>query len=147
MEGIKGLKEYIEKINAKADRSKAAFDERFEKHPLWALEGASHIMRTEADRDVAKQAERLIEIYEKHMAADVEDEARVAYEKELGCSLDTSKSEQAILDYLERMLQKNLLTLARSADNRSTSVSSNVVNDCKIAAIATFIDDRIWYWK
>lgn len=147
MDGIKGLKNYIEKIREKSDKARANFNERFESHPLWALEGVAWLARAEADREQAESANRLIEIYEKHMAADIGDEDRLAYEDELGCSLDSSKSEKALLDYLERYLRKNLVNRARSADNRSTSVSSNLVDDCRIAAIATFLDDRIWHWN
>ena len=39
MDGIKGLKNYIEKIREKSDKARANFNERFESHPLWALEG------------------------------------------------------------------------------------------------------------
>lgn len=145
-DGIAGLKRYIEGHLEVATKARAAFNERYEGNPLWALEGVNHLIKVEAMAEQAKDAARLIEIFEGRRNLDEDHADRIAYENAIGFKLNDPDAERRLLDYLENSIRENLVRRARYADNRSTSVTSNLVSDCRISAMATFIDDRLFNW-
>lgn len=146
-EGIKGLTRYIERHKETAVKARVHFNERFEKNPLWAIEGINYLAKVEALREQAEAAERLIQAFEHNRAKAVDDAGRLRYEESTGISLNSDDAEQQLLAYYEAQLQKNLISSARYADNRSTSSTHNLVSDVRISAIATFIDDRLFSWS
>lgn len=138
--GIAGFKDYLnEKIKGQ-NKAIAGFNERYETHPVWALEGVEYIMQAHQTQFRCREILRWIEMFEQHVAATEDDEKRQHFIAHIGGTL----SEEAFLDYVQAQLLKSVLDAVRTGSSLSTSPGSNLSREIKQIVDASILDDRTW---
>lgn len=137
---IENFKKYLNRMIEQTEKPIAAFRERLDEYPVWALEGVEHVMESYQKRQRATELLRTVDAYYNMITLPEDDLNRIRFTE----SMDGEVTEMAFLNYIEKKLLADVLQQVRTGSSLSTSPGDNLSREIRQIVDAKILDDRKW---